>query len=288
MLRARLPRRVGGVTATALAVAWLLLCSAAAAGQIDASWSAVNTWSDGSFLDPSTVTYRVYWQLFPQTPCPGTQFIVTNPGQTTAHLGSVTQGMSYNVQATAVVGSLESGCSLVATGVARADAAPVLTPGSNLRIVFAAQGPPPTTVTLGETTIGSVTKGSLGGALIAQPITLATAVRLLSLALNVASPAGGRATLGLYTDLNGHPNSLVAGLPSQGLVAGWNTVTLAAPVSLTPGTFWLVASFDSNGTTIPITGSPMPFGFGFTLPATFPPIQGTIAGHAAFTATVGP
>lgn len=112
----------------------LVTASPSWAGQLDVSWTAPTTYTDGSPLSPTIVSYRVYWMLFPQTPCPGTQFIVTNTGVVTAHLGTLTQGFTYNAQVTAVVNGLESACSLMASGVARADDA--LPVGSGLQIVF--------------------------------------------------------------------------------------------------------------------------------------------------------
>jgi hypothetical protein len=143
-------------------VALILAASPAWAGQLDASWTAPATRTDGTALDPATLTYRVYWFLFPNTPCPGTQFLVTGPGVTAAHLPNLTQGMSYNVQATAVdTSGNESACSNVATAVARADTgAPV--PGTNLTVTFLATPPPPPTgFTVNGLTAGQVVTGLL-------------------------------------------------------------------------------------------------------------------------------
>src|SRR5262245_13873952 len=87
----------------------VLLATSAHAGVLDASWDAPQTNVDGSNL-ADLDSYRVYWALFPQAPCSGTQFLVAPavaldpaPGtRASLRLTNLTQGFTYNVQVTAV------------------------------------------------------------------------------------------------------------------------------------------------------------------------------------------
>src|SRR5262249_41366637 len=154
-----------------LALCLLLISSPALAGQLDATWTAPTTYTDGSPLTES-LTYRVYWQLFPQTPCPGTQFIVTNPDTTAATLINLTQGMTYNAQVTAVGSSGESACSTVAS--APAPAGPSLRAGSSLRIAFSVTSPPPSGFTVSGLTANQTVNGLLRVSASVNPGTTAT------------------------------------------------------------------------------------------------------------------
>src|SRR5258706_2943922 len=73
----------------------LLLASPAAAGVLDATWIAPTTNVDGTPLN-DLASYRLYWFLFPATPCPGTQFLVvpsvtTTPGVNTRVTKTITE-----------------------------------------------------------------------------------------------------------------------------------------------------------------------------------------------------
>ena len=119
-----------------LLVALILAAAPAWAGQLDASWTPPTTNTDGSPVS-GPLTYRVYWVLFPQTPCPGTQFLVSNPGATSLHLASVTAGMTYNAQVTAVNAagnqSVDQACIALAIP---AKPTAILKPGTNLKLNF--------------------------------------------------------------------------------------------------------------------------------------------------------
>jgi hypothetical protein len=127
----------------------LFLAADAWAGSLDATWTAPTKRTDGSPLT-DLAQFRVYWQLFPQTPCPGTQFIVVNaPGgaPASAKLTTLTQGFTYNVQATAVDSrSQESACSNMASAVAKADVTTVPEAATNLNLAFSASSPGAQTV----------------------------------------------------------------------------------------------------------------------------------------------
>lgn len=143
--------------ARALVVGLLLAAAPAAAGQLDTTWTAPTANTDGSPLN-DLASYRVYWVLFPQAPCPGTQFIdiaatgtTPSPATTvTAVLTGLTAGMSYTVQVTAVdTQGNQSACSTPATAVARADPLPIK-PGQVSGVQFAYTPnvtPPPSTGT---------------------------------------------------------------------------------------------------------------------------------------------
>lgn len=138
-----------------------LLASSAWAGQLDASWSAVTTNTDGTPVN-GPVTYRVYYFLFPNTPCPGNQFLVTPANATGITLTGLTQGMTYNAQVTAVDAlGAESACSLMASAVARADTGALPLPASNVQIVFSIPSPPPTGFTVTGLVANQVVKGLL-------------------------------------------------------------------------------------------------------------------------------
>lgn len=97
----------------------------AEAGQLDATWEAPTTNTDGSQLTDLSL-YRVYWST--ATPCPGPVFLVKpsptttpQPGATLIqHLPGLTQDTIYNVSVTAVdlIGN-ESGCSVASSKAAR-------------------------------------------------------------------------------------------------------------------------------------------------------------------------
>jgi hypothetical protein len=274
----------------------LLAVGQAQAGQLDASWTAPTTNSDGSPYT-NAASYHLYWFLYPNTPCPGTQFIVvpspssTPPANQTvsANLPGLTQGLTYNVQVTAVNATgNESGCSLVANAVARPDAV-VAKPGQpgNIALTWTPNVSPPGPVTFGETTVGTGTKGNLGGAIIAFPATLATAGTLTKLTINIAT-LGTRVTLGVYTNANGYPGTLLASTGLVNTVLGWNTYTVQTPIALAPGTYWLASSYESNsgGPALITTGTPAIIGLSFTTPPVFPPQDPGSIGRPSMYGTV--
>jgi hypothetical protein len=128
------------LTAALTFIAILLSASPGSAGLLDASWAAPTTNIDGSSLT-SLVSYRVYFGTG-SAPCPGPSFLPVaspasspSPNQTVgARLTGLATGTRYFVAVTAVdSGGNESACSTVASAVARADYAAVVSavlPGS--------------------------------------------------------------------------------------------------------------------------------------------------------------
>ena len=121
-------------------IAILLWASPGSAGLLDAAWTAPTTNTDGSTLT-SLVSYRVYYGTS-ATPCPGPTFLTvasstSSPASNdtaTARLTGLVTGTPYFVAVTAVdSGGNESACSAVASAIARADYAAIVSavlPGS--------------------------------------------------------------------------------------------------------------------------------------------------------------
>jgi hypothetical protein len=82
--------------------------------------------------------------------------------------------------------------------------------------------------------------------------------------------------IGIYADAAGNPGTLVAQMPSTAVLLGMNEVPLAAPVTLTAGTYWFMANYSASasiydnvnaaGSTVKYISLP----FATALPATFP------------------
>jgi len=259
-----------------LALALLLaLASPAWAGELEASWTAPTTNVDGSPLT-DLASYRVYWFLYPNAPCPGTQFLVVPasssapaPGtRVSKTLAGLTQGLTYNVQVTAVdAEGLESACSPVATAAARPD---------------------PPIVTFGETTAFAQTDCCNVGRILASRAALTAPGTLTGLSMYVTSPDGSVLRLGLYADAGGRPGAKLAEVAEFTPVAGWNTRSVA-PVTLAAGTYWL--AFTHSGSTpfypVDMTGlmAFSPFAYG-PMPASWPPGTLTNGAHYAMYGTV--
>jgi hypothetical protein len=225
----------------------LLWAGVAQGGTLNASWTAPTLNTDGTPIVGS-LTYRVYYFLFPNTPCPGTQFIVTNPDTTTATLTGLTAGMTYNAMVTAVdMNGTESDCSLMASAVANPDATTLPQNVSGAQLAFAPEAVQPTTVTFGDTAVETGTAGNLGGALDAQATTLTTPGTLQSLSIYVDTSAG-KLALGLYDagGAGGGPGKLLASTPVTTPTTGWNTIPVTSKVPLAAGNYWLAVTVDSN------------------------------------------
>lgn len=119
---------VTGVEIGLLLIGVLLVTTPGLAGTLDASWSAPTTNTDGSLLT-DLVSYRVYYGPS-GSPCPGSSSLsvvspTSSPSPDTTvslRLTGLTTGTLYNVAVTAVDGAgRESGCSSVASAVARAE-----------------------------------------------------------------------------------------------------------------------------------------------------------------------
>lgn len=109
-------------------LALLLLVASAEAGQLDATWTAPTTNTDGSALT-DLASYRVYYvQSTTANPCPGNQFsIMPSPTTTpapntrlTLHLPGLVDNAVYRVQVSAIdTSGAESACSGLATATSR-------------------------------------------------------------------------------------------------------------------------------------------------------------------------
>ena len=106
--------------------------------------------------------------------------------------------------------------------------------------------PPVSTITIGETSILSVTDGNNGNRLVAQRATLSQAATVQSLSFHVVT-ASGNLRLGIYdaTGPGGGPGAKKAETASITPTTGWNTANVT-PVSLPPGTYWLAYLPSSN------------------------------------------
>jgi hypothetical protein len=79
----------------------------------------------------------------------------------------------------------------------------------------------------------------MGNRLVAQQVTLSQSATIQSLSYYVAT-TGGQLRLGIYNNSGSAPGALVAQTAAFTPVAGWNTQAVTTPVSLSPGTYWLV------------------------------------------------
>jgi len=93
-------------------------------------------------------------------------------------------------------------------------------------------------------------QGSFGqGYLLGQTITTPVSGRLRKLGL-ISGTAGPMVKIGLYTDAGGQPGSLIAQIPSRTVAAGVNEFALPSPVVLPAGTYWFMAIYSPDGTTL--------------------------------------
>ena len=103
------------------------------------------------------------------------------------------------------------------------------------------------TVTIGETAALSTTDGQNGNLLLAQSASLSQAATIESLSFYVTA-AKGNLILGIYdaTGPNGGPGALQASTLSFTPIKGWNTASVATPIPLAAGNYWL-AYLPSSG-----------------------------------------
>lgn len=99
--------------------------------------------------------------------------------------------------------------------------------------------PSSSTITIGETGVLSMNYSGMGNRLIAQQVTLSQSATIQSLSYYVAT-TGGQLRLGIYNNSASAPGTLMAQTAAFTPVAGWNTQTVTTPVTLSPGTYWLV------------------------------------------------
>src|SRR5262249_18225468 len=110
-----------------------------------------------------------------------------------------------------------------------------------------AAAPAATPTTLGETSVFSGTDSGNGNLLVVQDHTLSQAATIDSLSFYIKA-AAGNVRLGIYdaTGPGGGPGALRAQTGSFTPVVGWNTMAVAAPVSLPAGKYWLAYLPSSN------------------------------------------
>ena len=139
--------------------------------------------------------------------------------------------------------------------------------------------PPVSTITIGETSILSVTDSNNGNKLVAQRATLSQTATIQSLSFYVVT-ASGNLRLGIYdaTGPGGGPGAKKAETASITPTTGWNTANVT-PVSLPPGTYWLAYLASSNSLKFKAestggTSKLYSFPFG-TMPATFSTAPGS-------------
>jgi hypothetical protein len=98
---------------------------------------------------------------------------------------------------------------------------------------------PPTN--LGKTDVGATDNLFSAGMLKAYMYTLSEAGTVQSITVYIQSyGSGARIRVGLYSDRSNYPGSLVAGNDEWTVGAtGWKTVTLATPVYLSAGNYWI-------------------------------------------------
>ncbi len=89
--------------------------------------------------------------------------------------------------------------------------------------------------------------GHSPGNLLGNQITVTARGPLESFGLIMASASPSNASVGLYTDVAGAPNTLVAQTGSFNISAGGRVEAApTAPVTLNPGTYWIMAVFDGT------------------------------------------
>jgi hypothetical protein len=93
-------------------------------------------------------------------------------------------------------------------------------------------------------------QGQLGaGNLLGHTIVTNVSGRLRKLGL-ISGAAGVAVKIGLYTDVGGQPGNLIAQIPSTNVVAGVNEFALPSPVVLPAGTYWFMAIYSPDGSTL--------------------------------------
>ncbi len=103
-------------------------------------------------------------------------------------------------------------------------------------------------ITMGDSKVESAGDSGNGNLLVAQQVTLAQAGTLQSLSFDVGI-AAGQLILGVYSDNNGKPGTLLTQTATFTPVKGWNTKAPSATPVLQPGTYWLAYAPSSNSLT---------------------------------------
>jgi len=235
--------------------------AAAAAGVLDASWTAPTTNTDGTPLTDLD-SYRVYYGVA-TAPCPGpTFFQVPSPTSSPApdttvsfRLTGLTTGAQYGVSVSAVdLNGNESACSLVASGVAQAMVSVSPTSTVNFGSVnvgsFADQS---FTVqnTRGGTVSGAVSTVAPFGIMSGSPFTLSGAGATQTVTVRFTPITTATATVNMTFTAGAESITRVAtGTGTSPLDATPPRVTITSPQGGTPG-----YSTSSSPTTLAGTAS---------------------------------
>ncbi len=155
--------------------------------------------------------------------------------------------------------------------------------------VYAQSPTSQTLINIGETNILTGDDSGNGNLVIAQKVSLTQTATLQSLSFYV-SVASGRLQLGIYNDLGGNPNSLLASTAIFTPTVGWNTQNVTTPILLSPGDYWLAYFPESNSLGFKADFSSgickwysTPFG---SIPSTFSSSPNSCVTHWSFYATL--
>jgi len=94
---------------------------------------------------------------------------------------------------------------------------------------------------LGKTDVGAASNTFPAGGLKAYKYTLSRAGTVQSITVYIGSySSGAKIRVGIYNDNSNYPGSLVAGNDEWAVTGtGWKTITLATPVYLPAGSYWI-------------------------------------------------
>jgi len=143
-------------------------------------------------------------------------------------------------------------------------------------------------ITIGETNILTTDDSGNANILTSQQAVLSQSATIQSLSFYVAS-ANGQLRLGIYSDNNGNPGTLLAQTAAFTPTTGWNTQNVQTPVILPAGTYWLTYLVQNNNLHYRVTLNGTAKGYSYTfgvMPNTYStsPMSGSF--HWSFYATL--
>ncbi len=148
--------------------------------------------------------------------------------------------------------------------------------------------PSSSTITIGETNVLSMSYSGIGNRLVAQQVTLSQSATIQSLSYYV-STASGQLRLGIYNNSGNAPGTLMAQTAAFTSVAGWNTQVVTTPVTLPPGTYWLVFLPQNNTLAgrLGLSGAGRHYSYTFgAMPSTYSTSYTSDTFHFSFYATL--
>lgn len=160
-------------------------------------------------------------------------------------------------------------------------------------VEFKSQTSSNTSLNIGQTAIMSGQDSGSAAYLNAQTSSLSQTATIQSMSINIKA-AAGQMYMGVYSNVNGKPGTLLASTPQFTPVVGWNTINVSTPVSMTAGTYWLAYQPNDNAlgqafsTTSGTTYFVQPRNYG-VLPSTYPPstLAANVESSVYATFTVG-